>query len=550
MGLFKRSLNSADYLFDLRWAYKPKPQEGYAEESYTFRQMYIQYVQLMAKGWFGDEEVHLKDVFANSKDVNLEAITPVRPEGEINLFDEIGVQTKLLNTAQRFENAERISWEKSKLGHKWFSKLSDLGVNLFVVPSPQNPNIQVITGPWKLFDNETPFPIFGEIWRDKSTGEDFIYWFFDALVRTRYPLPTKGKHPSDAFFIPAMFQRLGYLSETIFPSSMVRIKDRLGEFATDNPSHIPALAFHNERDYGVLSLQDDGQEISQRVDWSPQTLRYGYIIDDTIPFLENSEIIPKVVDALPKAVSILMDGFCNWTDSEEIRFQDELFLDYDLDGVKPEQFELSFFVAGPAYGRLCWKGMMVYNNLRQLQDDTKELLRNDRARPLLNQGYATLINRGCGSIFMHSINTFYFSVGKIRREEIAAFTEEEKMGPRKILRFASTYPVDNQDANALSNLAVYELLWKEYENSLAITNEGLAKLEVPLLPIPSDAWRDIPENRLPIKLELLLTKARALVGLGRKGEAKSVLEQLEREAIAANFDGWEYTEGKELLSTL
>lgn len=550
MGLFKKSLSRSEYVFDLTWPYQPKVQEGYAEESFTFKQIYLQYVQLMAQGWFDTQELKVKDVFAGSEDVNAEDLIPGKPDGEVQLFDEIGVQKCLLNTQKRFENAERVSWEKSPLGHKWLSKLNELGVNLFPIPSPQNPSIQVVSGPWKLFDNETPIPLFGEIWRDKSTGEEFIYWFFDALARNRSAHPTKGVHPSHAFFIPAMFQRIGYVSETIFPSSMVRMRDRLGEYATENPSHIPSLAFHVEKNYSVLTIVNEGKELTQRFDWSPEVTRYGYIIDDSIPFTENSEIIPKVVDALPKAASIIMDGYCNWTDGQEINFQNELFLDYDLKNVQLEAYELGFFIAGPAYGRLSWKGIMKYAALDSLEKDTKLLLKDNSAPQLLNDGYWSLINRGCGAIPMHAINTFYFRVGKKRKDEIASFGEADKQFPRRALRYMATYAVENQDANALSNLAAYELTWRDYERSIATAEEGLAKLKKPLSPTPSDLWQDNEASRLPIRLELLLTQARAYVGLGKNPEAKLLLEQIEAEAKAVGFNGWEYTEARDLLATL
>ncbi|MFM8236119.1 MAG: hypothetical protein ACKN9N_07050 [Actinomycetota bacterium] len=550
MSLFKKSLNRSEYIFDLTWPYQPKIQEGYAEESFTFRQIYLQYVQLMAQGWFDTEEIKVREAFAGSDDVNAEDLVPAKPDGEVQLFDEIGVQKNLLHTQKRFVNAERVSWDKSPLGHRWLSKLTELGVNLFPMPSPQDPSIQVVSGPWKLFDNETPFPLFGEVWRDKSTGAEFIYWFFDALARNRSAHPTKGIHPSHAFFIPAMFQRIGYLSETIFPSSMVRMRDRLGEFGTDNPKHVPSLAFHVEKDYSILTLVDEGKHLAQRFDWSPEVTRYGYIIDDSIPFTENPEIIPKVVDALPKAASVIMDGYCNWTDGQEINFQNELFLDYDLKGVQLEEYELGFFIAGSAYGRLSWKGIMKYAALDSLEKDTKLLLKDSSVPKLLNDGYWSLINRGCGTISMHSINTFYFRVGKKRREEIAAFGEVDKQFPRRALRYMATYAVENQDANALSNLAVYELNWRDYERAITTAEEGLAKLKKSLPPTPSDLWQDNDASRLPIRLELLLTQARSYVGLGKKTEAKRLLEQIDQEAKAFDFKGWEYTEAMDLLATL
>ena len=550
MSLFKKSLNRSEYIFDLTWPYQPKIQEGYAEESFTFRQIYLQYVQLMAQGWFDTEEIKVREAFAGSEDVNAEDLVPAKPDGEVQLFDEIGVQKNLLNTQKRFDSAERVSWDKSPLGHRWLSKLTELGVNLFPMPSPQDPSIQVVSGPWKLFDNETPFPLFGEVWRDKSTGAEFIYWFFDALARNRSAHPTKGMHPSHAFFIPAMFQRIGYVSETLFPSSMVRMRDRLGEFGTDNPKHVPSLAFHVEKDYSILTLVDEGKHLAQRFDWSPEVTRYGYIIDDSIPFTENPEIIPKVVDALPKAASVIMDGYCNWTDGQEINFQNELFLDYDLKGVQLEEYELGFFIAGSAYGRLSWKGIMKYAALDSLEKDTKLLLKDSSVPQLLNDGYWSLINRGCGTISMHSINTFYFRVGKKRREEIATFSEADKQFLRRALRYMATYGVENQDANALSNLAVYELNWRDYERAIATAEEGLAKLKKSLAPIPSDLWQDNDESRLPIRLELLLTQARAYVGLGKKTEAKRLLEQIDQEAKAFDFKGWEYTEAMDLLATL
>ena len=550
VGLFRKSINPADYYFDLRWPYKPKQQPDYSEESFTFRQTYLQFVQFMAKDWFGEEIITVRELFEDSSDVDVELLIPRGEDGEPSVFSDLGVSKLLLDSGRRFEHSERISWEKSKIAVRWSEKLSSLGVNLFPIPSPQNNQINIVTGPWKLFDNETPFPLFGEAWKDKRTGEEFIYWFFDALVKTRPSLQTKGLHPSYAYFIPMMFHRLGYISETIFPSSMVRMRDRQGEFAADSLEEIPSIALHTEQNYIVMSIFEEEKGITHRLDWSPETTRYGYIIDDSIPFETNAEIIPKVVDALPKAASVLMDGFCNWTDGQEISFQHELFLDVDLKGVQISPFELGLFVAGPAYGRLVWKSMVVYGALRELSNDEKILSKDPKGWEILENGYYSVIDRGCGMAPMNALNSLVFYMCRKHPDKVTQFAEDAREFPRSALRYFSRFAIDNQDANALSNLAYLEFLWGNWKESLAIADEGLANLKEDAVFYHSGLGGEDPSTTIPIRLELLITKARTHLAQGNNEEAKQLIEQVIRESRENNFSGSEFTEAQLLLSTL
>lgn len=550
MGLFRKSIKPEDYLFDLYWPYTPVQQEDYAEESFTFKQIYLQYVQLMAQGWFGEGELSLQQVFRDSRDVDLDKIIPQRPEGEKSLFDSIGVQSALLNTQVRFDNAERISWNDSKLAKTWQNKLESLGVTLFYMQSPQNSSIQIVFGPWTLFDNETPLPVMGEAWRDKSTNREFIYWFIDALSKTRYSKPTKDLHPTHAFYMPAMFQRIGYVSETIFPSSMVRVRDRKAEFGVASLSEIPPLAFHTVRDYVVLTLVKEEGSLTQRQDWSPETTRYGYLIDESIPFLGENDIIPKVVDALPKAASILMDGYCNWTDVGEISFQDELFLDYDLKEAQLEPFELGFFVPGTAYGRLIWKSMVYYSAITNLSNDEKTLSKDPNAKEILTEGFWRLINRGCGSIPMHSVNSFFFDHLKNNPKDIANSSDSDKSLYRRIMTYFSHYRVDDQDSNVLSNLACFESTWGDHVQSLNVIELGLEKLSKPSVYYHIEIWPPNEQVKLPIRLELLITKAKVKNSLGQTNEAKALLTQVIEESNFAGFTGAEYQEALTLLNSM
>jgi hypothetical protein len=550
MGIFRKSIKAEDYFFDISWPYTPKQQVDYAEESFTFKQIYLQYVQLMAQGWFGTEERSLAQVFENSSDVDLAAITPQRPEGEISLFDEIGVQTQLLGTSKVFEESNRISWSDSDIAKSWQNKLTQLGVNLFAVPSPQNPSIDIVTGPWTLFDNETPLPIFGEAWKNKRTGEEFIYWFFDALVKTRYSSPTKEVHPTHAFYMPAMFQRIGYVSETLFPSSMVRLRDRLGEFGLTDAQDLPSLAFHTVKDYLVTTLISENNQISQRIDWSPETTRYGYLIDSKVPFLSENDIIPKIVDALPKAASILMDGFCNWTDGGDISFQDELFLDVDLKGAQLEPFELGLFVAGTAYGRLVWKSLYIYSLVRELRNNNQLLEKDKNANEILSSGFWSLIHRSCGSVPLHSVNSFFYNLTEKHSDQVSKYNENDKTLIRRILGYYSQYPIDDQNANALSNLARFEFLWGDLEKSLGSAGKAIQALSEKSKHYHDELWNFSELNRLPIKFEAQITQARCYVLLGKTPEAKNLLNQIVVESVAAKFEGSELSEAKQLLASL
>ena len=217
MGLFgPKKLKEEDYYFTFDVNFTSKPQEDYSPEAFTFPHAYANFVFLMAKDWFGDNPVPIREALKRSKLVNAEDFYTPKGKDEIDFLGEPSVDRSLINSYSRFDGCARISWGSSDIAKRWQKTLEGKGVNFHQMKSPQNLELDIIImGNWVLFDGNSVLPIIGEAWKDSKTGKEFVFWFIDAVARTRKATVPPLDYPSHQFFYPELFQRIGYLSETV-----------------------------------------------------------------------------------------------------------------------------------------------------------------------------------------------------------------------------------------------------------------------------------------------------------------------------------------------
>ena len=550
MGLFgPKKLKEEDYYFTYDVIFTSKPQEDYSPEAFTFPHAYTNVVYLMAKDWFGDNPVPIREALKRSKLVNAEDFYAPKDKEEIDFVGEPTVDRSLINSYSRFDGCERISWSSSDIAKRWQKTLEGKGVNFHEMKSPQNLELDIVMGTWLLFDGKSVLPIIGEAWKDSKTGKEFIYWFVDAVARTRKTDVPPLEYPSHQFFYPEMFQRIGYLSETVFPSSMVRIRDRNMEFGVKDDRNAPKIALHIQTDYYVMGISQGEEDLSIRYDWAPEVTRYGYVVDENVPFETVDEIVIQLVNALPKFVSILVDGFANWSFKENISFQSELFTDLDLsDYENQDMYCIGLNIPGPAYGALAWKSVMSYAVLDELQRNQK-LMDNDDNVMFHRGGLFRIANQGIGPAAVHALNTLYFKM--ISQDDVTTIPESARKNIEAILTYFTQYPFDRQDANAYSNLALLQTAWGKHSEALKSVDSGIAlfssELQQKHVTEMSGGGQFYP---IIIKWELYLTKARVLVLLNKPEQAKEPLVSLIREARAMKFSGQELTDAEGLLSSL
>ena len=550
MGLFgPKKLKEEDYYFTIDYSFTSKPQEDYSPESFTFPHAYANFVFLMAKDWFGDSPVPIREALKRSKIVKAEEFYEPVADGEVDFIGEPSVDRSLINSYSRFDGCERISWSSSDIAKRWQKTLESKGVNFHEMKSPQNLELDIVMGTWLLFDGQSVLPIIGEAWKDTKTGKEFIYWFIDALARTRKTSVPPLEYPSHQFFYPALFQRVGYLSETVFPSSMLRIRDRNMEFGVEKVEHAPQIALHVQSDYYVMGISQGEKELNVRYDWAPEATRYGYIVDENVPFESVDEIVIQLVNALPKVASILMDGFANWSFKENISFQSELFTDLDLfDSEEIDTFSVGLNVPGHAYCALAWKSVMSYALLDELQRNEK--LMSDFDNMMFHRGgLFRIASQGVGPAAVHALNTLYFKI--ISQDDVTTIDVSARGKIEAILTYFAQYPFDRQDANAYSNLALLQTGWGKHKEALASADKGIALFNTELqqkhVTEMSGGGQFYP---IIIKWELYLTKARVLVLLNQTEQAKEPLVSLIREARAMKFSGQELADAEGLLSSL
>ena len=515
--------------------FKPQALEGYSARSFTFDNCTNSSTKKSALAWFGgettDSESFIKHLRKNFK------IPPWAQESVI--------ASELLGTDKIFKDATRVSWSNSSFALQFSSILDDVFATTQLTVSPNAPGVEVLTGIW-LLSTRHPFVVTGELWRDNKSGNQFIYWHFDAVISSRH-FHLKP-HPSVQFFLPLFFQSAAFLSETSDPDTRAKTPSRQNIFGVDDAALMPQLAFHSVKDYyhAVITLTDDVPELTY--EWTAETVRYGYIFKQVEDLRKNEIAIAIAASALPKVADILVDGFYNYPS----KFQTRTASDTSIypDGAL-QHFEIGRFLPGPFAQYVDLESLILSMKCDELLEEAITKKSATKMRVALN-GYLEIVSNGSGASVPHSINGYVYNMLHYGGT-VLGLDDDERADIHdymaKLLKYVSTMPVDLQDANGLSNLALIEIARKRFNDALQAVNSGILLLKEDRSHIPASLFGNSVPNENPwIKLELFATRAELLYRSGDSKKAKELAEKVLAEAKQINYDGPEIKKVKWILT--
>ena len=540
MGIFsKKSKIKPEYFkFSSERKFQSKQRDEFGPEAFTFRHANILMTIAMAKNWLGDDECISATKFY--KDLKINDVP--------DWAEEIEVHKSLVNTDRYFEKATRIGWSESKIGKKFQEQAERVGALTHLMPSPQDLSQDILAGNWKLCDGTTLIQM-GEVWKDNSNGQEFIYWHIDALVRTRPPILKPENDLATKLYLPYLFQSASYLSESPFPSTPIVMKSREAQFGYTDKKDIPKIAIHTENNCRNFGTTYEGDQMQAIFLWTPQITRYGYVFEDKDISGTMDEALITVFDALPKVGDILADGYCNWGPDSELSFQASCFADRSL--FSPEEYAPIFigeYVPGSIYAELDFRALHVYNNSYQafyegMQEDNEELVNAGMG------GFYDLINNGCGSSVGHSVNALIFAqfnnpesfLGEKSEPRYQEWLHDSKM----FLKFVTKFDIDFQNANAYSNLALIHIDEGEFAEAQKCVTAGLHILETanPNKSV-SLLWESNPKAILPIKLELMMHQ----VSIHMEKDEKALANKLAKEIVSIATEN-DYDDGNVLAAS-
>ena len=540
MGIFgKKSKIKPEYFkFSSERKFQSKQRDEFGPEAFTFRHANILMTIAMAKNWLGDDECISATKFY--KDLKINDVP--------DWAEEIEVHKSLVNTDRYFEKATRIGWSESKIGKKFQEQAERVGALTHLMPSPQDLSQDILAGNWKLCDGTTLIQM-GEVWKDNSNGQEFIYWHIDALVRTRPPILKPENDLATKLYLPYLFQSASYLSESPFPSTPIVMKSREAQFGFADKKDIPKIAIHTENNCRNFGTTYEGDQMQAIFLWTPQITRYGYIFEEKDISGTMDEALITVFDALPKVGDILADGYCNWGPDSELSFQASCFADRSL--FSPEEYAPIFigeYVPGSIYAELDFRALHVYNNSYQafyegMQEDNEELVNAGMG------GFYDLINNGCGSSVGHSVNALIFAqfnnpesfLGEKSEPRYQEWLHDSKM----FLKFVTKFDIDFQNANAYSNLALIHIDEGEFADAQKCVTAGLHILETanPNKSV-SLLWESNPKAILPIKLELMMHQ----VSIHMEKDEKALANKLAKEIVSIATEN-DYDDGNVLAAS-
>lgn len=544
MGLFSKKLNPKDFAYNSVLTFKSQQRDDYSEDAFTFRHANIVMTLAMAQNWFGNNLVDVKQAFKGSN---------LKISQLPDWSQEMKVDKTLLGTESAFDGCERIAWSTSKIGPKFKEMLVRAGATTGQMKCPQDLSIDVETGTWKLCDGR-PFAQLGEVWRNKKTGKEFVYWHFDALVRSRTSLRPSGVDASEQYFMPYIFQSAAYLSETMFPSVGVVMTTREKQFGVEKISQIPALTFHTEESHRVFSVVSTSKGFSADYIWSPSTTRYGYIFNENQVGESMDAALITVLDALPKVGDILADGYCNWPPGSDLDFQASSLSDISIfDDSNTADFHRGIIIPGPLYSELDMRTMQVYDACSRAFHEA--ISKNDiEALDLLLPALHNIIALGTGAIVSHAANTFFYSIYNNQSafpvltgealEEWLAYTEN-------LLRYIALQDIDSQNANALSNLATLLSDRGDYKSAFKCIDDALEILaNRDDTKTVSLAWQPGYQANLSIELELYISKASIFMEQDKPDKARELAEKVIQIAKEHSYDSGEVLAAKYILENI
>lgn len=398
--------------------------------------------------------------------------------------EEIAGNHKLEGISQYFTSRnevlngfEPITWDESKFGIKFLALLLIGGVETknfklgaFTQQSENDDQAKATWWDGKVRDyvfskwltgNNFPFCQIGQVYRNQKTGKERVFWFIEALVRTRYSDLDKGIHPSNSTFIPATLQNILYLGETPFPGvvgSMMNLTSRDRAFASEEGESLPIPLIQYSENERVTSLNRNNPE-EWFTDMAPEVTRLGYVFDEDMSEEQISSCLTTVTRSLNLAMGILIDAYTNFDEDSPLYLQIAAYSDYYFHNNKPF-ISLGKLVPGALYGEMCMRSEIEHARVGRILSKAKK---NGNQEAILNanEEMFRVAEEGVGSIFLHAENAGAFTL-----VQLGAGPGKDVMDA---LMHISRYPWDCQNYNACSNmslLCINEKFWSSAETIL------------------------------------------------------------------------------------
>ena len=500
------------------WNFQSVTPEGFSEGVFTFKHSNLIMVDSQAIHWIDDDSLTEREILdaAGSTDSTNS--------------DEERIHRAFTHLNTPLDGFEPIRWEDSILGGRFTRILKDLGVSFDPMPFGARVSytddsgrvvedfikepIDLIAGKWATTDGQ-PFLEMGRIYRNSQTGEEKIYWHIEALVRTRYPLSNRSPHMSKLVRIPSMLQNIFYVCETQFPSSLVTMPRSMAyNVGFEEIGILPKPFIQIEENVRACYLEKENHE-TVRTYFAPELTRIGYIIGDNYSDEELRKYIPTMFDTLMKIPNVLLDGFANYGAESEVPFQARL----GADGAFPEEDsydECGFVVPALIYGALCDRSEVEY---RRVYGELRNAIAsgNDDLLSVVLDDLILIVSLCAGEIFGHAVNTLAFTVIQYRSSASEAFAA--------MLENASRYPVDFQDVNALSNLAMFHLKMGQVNDAERVIDRALLRIDSGFEAIVNQTnsmtWDSSDE--VTIVEEIFLSYFQIKSDLGRKSDCDATL---------------------------
>jgi hypothetical protein len=387
----------------------------------------------------------------------------------------------------------------------------------------------LVLGTWGTSDG-LPFPQIGRIYKSTTTGEELIYWHIEALVRTRYAAKDRLPHFSNLIRIPSLLQNFFYLCETPFPSSMVTMPRSMA-YGVDFEQipRIPRPLIQIEEDARAIYI--DINNIGQaNTYFAPELTRLGYVIKDDLSDDELRTYIPGMFDTLMQIPNLILDGFSNHDFDAELSFQARLGTDIAF----VEELlhaECGWIVPAMIYGALCERSNRRYNEIYPLLKQAIEV-KNVEDLDRVIDSFIKLTVLAVGEIFGHTVNTLAFTVINEKQSASEDFA--------KMIDYASQYPVDYQDLNALSNLANFQIKMGRIDLAEEAIDRAIPKVETGFMGVINQTnsilFSDSNANEA-IDCEVYETYFLIKSQLGKIAECKAIAEKAK--AFAEKVSGAE-----------
>jgi hypothetical protein len=517
--------------------FKPKSRENFSSSTFTFKNAIASETRSASLDWFGGAPSKSDKYLKNLK--NTSQIPSWAENAEVS--------NVLLGSEKHFAGFTQISWTSSLFAARFAEMLSSLGASMQLLASPHPEQLEVLLGTWQL-SNGQPFIVVGEAWRNSKTGKDFVYWHFDGLIHTRHF--HLDPNPATEFFVPYLFQSLAFLSESSNPDRRSLIPTREEVFGGDCPAPRLVLQHKKNHFHAAMTVNEGVQELW--FIWAAEVIRYGYIFDEVKDLADIEVAMAVATSSITKAADILSDGFSNFRGNDDSNFQKVTFADVAVfqEG-QLNHFERGSFVPGPLEINMDSQSLYVYAVCQEVNQQAMGQKSPELLRMVLN-GYQEIMSKGSGMCLPHAMNSYVYLMQNYGGL-ILGLSEEERSNfhdyGAKILTYVTTIPVDLQDANAYSNLALLEIGRKRYKEALNAVNAGVAILKEDRLHYPDSAvGNSRPLENPGIKLELFSTKAELIYRSGESVKAKELAQIILEEANSINYSGPDIEKVKWILA--